>query len=237
MNFSSLKSLTIPEGSVKRITQDGTVLWEKVMGRIPSEYQEVAWIGTDGKSYFISNFTINNLNEFTLYYTCSIPSNGMHMFGSDKDKAIQIDGSPRFLHRHGAFVYNRDEGLGNVLNYNVFIGDDVFHNYIIECKHQERVIMLRDGNRVLKDKFYNAKCFAPFGVFCNNYNSNPTGYLAANGSKLSEFRFVDDTTGNDVFNPIPCYRKSDNAIGMYDIISKTFFTSEGTASFTKGPDV
>lgn len=36
---------------------------------------------------------------------------------------------------------------------------------------------------------------------------------------------------------IPCYRKSDNEIGMYDIIRNQFFTNAGTGTFLKGGDV
>lgn len=33
---------------------------------------------------------------------------------------------------------------------------------------------------------------------------------------------------------VPCYRVSDNVVGMYDIISNTFFTNSGSGSFGKG---
>ena len=33
---------------------------------------------------------------------------------------------------------------------------------------------------------------------------------------------------------IPCYRKSDNVVGLYDIIADEFKTNAGTGSFTKG---
>lgn len=36
---------------------------------------------------------------------------------------------------------------------------------------------------------------------------------------------------------IPCYRKSDGEIGMYDTVSKTFYTNAGTGTFLKGADV
>lgn len=39
-----------------------------------------------------------------------------------------------------------------------------------------------------------------------------------------------------VRNLVPCYRKSDSVIGMYDMITQTFLTSS-TGIFTKGPDV
>lgn len=38
-------------------------------------------------------------------------------------------------------------------------------------------------------------------------------------------------------NLIPCYRKADGEIGMYDTIRKRFFTNAGTTAFGKGADV
>lgn len=35
----------------------------------------------------------------------------------------------------------------------------------------------------------------------------------------------------------PCYRISDSVAGMWDNVSKTFLTNQGTGSFTVGPDV
>lgn len=40
-----------------------------------------------------------------------------------------------------------------------------------------------------------------------------------------------------VLDLVPCYRKSDGEIGMYDLVSNTFFTNAGTGTFTKGADV
>ena len=36
---------------------------------------------------------------------------------------------------------------------------------------------------------------------------------------------------------IPCYRKSDNVVGMYDLVNDQFYTSVGSGQFTAGPDV
>ena len=36
---------------------------------------------------------------------------------------------------------------------------------------------------------------------------------------------------------IPCYRKSDNEIGLYDIVNNVFYTNQGTGVFLKGSNV
>lgn len=36
---------------------------------------------------------------------------------------------------------------------------------------------------------------------------------------------------------IPCYRKADNVVGMYDVVNNTFYSSASSTAFTKGGDV
>ena len=36
---------------------------------------------------------------------------------------------------------------------------------------------------------------------------------------------------------IPCYRKADEEIGLYDLINDKFYSNDGTGQFTKGPNV
>jgi hypothetical protein len=45
------------------------------------------------------------------------------------------------------------------------------------------------------------------------------------------------SSGVLVRNFIPCYRKSDNVIGMYDVINDAFYTNSGTGTFIKGPNI
>ena len=43
--------------------------------------------------------------------------------------------------------------------------------------------------------------------------------------------------GTPIRSFVPCYRKSDNAIGLYDTVEGAFYTNAGTGAFTKGADV
>ena len=40
-----------------------------------------------------------------------------------------------------------------------------------------------------------------------------------------------------ILNLIPCYRLSDNTIGMYDMINDVFYTNSGSGAFIKGKDI
>jgi hypothetical protein len=55
MNFSTMKSLTIPEGSVKRILMGGSTIWEK-----PSVYTEIEYIETAEEQYIDTGFVPDN---------------------------------------------------------------------------------------------------------------------------------------------------------------------------------
>lgn len=56
-------------------------------------------------------------------------------------------------------------------------------------------------------------------------------------SLLKVFAFQLFENGKLSLNFIPCYRKSDGEIGMYDTVSKNFYTNAGTGTFLKGADV
>lgn len=51
-------------------------------------------------------------------------------------------------------------------------------------------------------------------------------------TKIYSCKFYDDDTL--IRNYIPCYRKSDNEIGLYDTVNNVFYTNQGTGVFLKG---
>lgn len=74
--------------------------------------------------------------------------------------------------------------------------------------------------------------------FVINYNLflgtvNPGGTTPSANAKSKYYLYkVYDENGILIQNFIPAKRKSDNVIGMYDIVSRQFFTNAGTGSFT-----
>lgn len=55
--------------------------------------------------------------------------------------------------------------------------------------------------------------------------------------KYFYFKMYDKSTSQYVRDFVPCYRKSDNVIWMYDFINNQFYTNAWTGTFTKWPDV
>lgn len=58
-------------------------------------------------------------------------------------------------------------------------------------------------------------------------SQTPTANLRIYSTRL----YSDETLIRDF---VPCYRKSDNVAGMYDLVTNTFYTNAGTGDFTVG---
>lgn len=61
------------------------------------------------------------------------------------------------------------------------------------------------------------------------WNANGSAQYKNNGSRIYSLEFKEN--GNAAANFVPCIRKSDSKPGMYDTVSKTFYTNAGTGEF------
>ena len=76
----------------------------------------------------------------------------------------------------------------------------------------------------------NFKCMGNLYLFALNNN----GKIAYGNTKIFEFIIWQDN--NIIRHFIPCYRKSDKIIGMYDIANNKFYTNSGDENFLIGKD-
>lgn len=65
--------------------------------------------------------------------------------------------------------------------------------------------------------------------------NNGSGQASGASSRIYYFEIYEN--GTIIRNLIPCYRKSDSVIGMYDLVNGVFYTNSWTWTFTKGSDV
>ena len=71
---------------------------------------------------------------------------------------------------------------------------------------------------------------------CYIFGVNANGSVSSSPSmKLYSFLLYDNEKLIREF--IPCYRKSDSVIGLYDIVNNVFYTNSGTGTFSKGANV
>ena len=55
--------------------------------------------------------------------------------------------------------------------------------------------------------------------------------------KYFYFKLYNKSTSTYVKDMVPCYRKSDSVIWMYDLVNDVFYTNDWSGTFTKWPDV
>ena len=55
MNFSNIRAVAPPEGELQRIVSNNLILWEKHIKHLPSEYQRIEYIETNGGQYLLYN--------------------------------------------------------------------------------------------------------------------------------------------------------------------------------------
>lgn len=186
---------------------------------LPSEYQEVEWIGTQSiNDYIITNIPTNSNGVLRAVIDCR-GSAHQFCFGNANGSTykgfnIYADGGKAFT------VYPSKERICSIAN-------------VIEIS-----VALNNGTATGTangEQFtlsYNAGDSNPYSIFrCNAYLINPT----YGKYKLIELSF--ETDGGTTYNFIPCYRKNDGVIGVFDIENSVFYTNAGTGTFTKGADV
>lgn len=76
-------------------------------------------------------------------------------------------------------------------------------------------------------------CELDFRLFGRNSNIDSLAYL----SLMKLWRSKMYVSGVLVRDFIPCYRNSDNEVGLYDIVNNVFYTNQGTGAFTYGATV
>lgn len=124
-----------------------------------------------------------------------------------------------------------------------FFGNNYPGSYTVTQNQKEHYYAkLYDGEQIVQvdgNTFINTTITATatvnsyVGVFAANLNGSP--YYPVNGMRLYDFSIA--LNGNYVNILVPCYRISDGEIGLYDLVTGTFKTNEGTGSFTKGSDL
>ena len=189
-------------------------------GRLPSGYQEVEYIESNGTQYIDSGIPLGFENGFEVkFYNKSRSASSGYgaIFGCRTPYYELVSFMNNGTLRWGAW--------GGTTPY-------IRQNTLQECSLHNGVFTDCNGNqttlaRVADDCLYNAYVFGN-----NERNSFIHGGL---GCRIYYLKLYYQ---NDLIRDfIPCYHKVSGEIGMYDPVTKTFFTNQGTGSFMKGPEV
>ena len=204
-------------------------------GSLPDIYQAVEYLESSYTQYIDTLYvpTTNNLRIVTRLNVLREGSSNDRFFGSQNGSSCAL--APWFDRFHtggtkplGHIAAGVSYYLGEVnTSYNTIYDIDITANngsvtgnycgYTLNTTYNGSV-----GNNL---SIY---------IFCNHVNNQQTN---RDRCYARFYKFEIYSGGEQRFNGIPCYRKSDNKPGMYDLVTNTFFTNAGTGEFTLGADV
>lgn len=106
------------------------------------------------------------------------------------------------------------------------------HSYTMHITAEGTIVAERDDGARVTRNYTVSYGNVTAGLFGVVNSSNSSNYRCA--AKLYSYKMYFD--GELIRDLVPCYRKSDNVVGLYDMANDYFYTPTGGA-FTKGADV
>ena len=234
MDFSKVKAITIPEGNVIKLEWNGFILWQLILSKLPKEYQELAYLSADKNagSYFDLGFAFDTACkvEMLQYVTSEEKSTTSYPFGAAENSGVlrcmlssPYDGLAVLYGSSGTSYGNSPVGYNTSGTINEFraIMEKGYRELLNLTTGKTSGIQTGQGTYTMTNNLY---------LFAQNYN----GSVRYGGMrKLGYFKYYDKN--NELTHDlIPCYRKIDNKIGMYNVAKKQFFKNIGDGEFTAG---
>lgn len=213
---------------------------------IPVEYQQVEYIETDGHQYIDTGVIASDYPENITYdMRCVITGR------TGSGKADYYWGASDGTNRSG-YVGMAN---GTVVEYCTLwlyagtTGNELAIYTAYFNIDQHLVLTLSAKHATAWSASGNGKAFTSSGktagngtqpnlsiwLFAANGISDANGNRRFKGKCYSFSMTYED--GTPIRNFVPCYRKADGVIGLYDTVGGQFYTNAGTGSFTKGADV
>lgn len=199
---------------------------------LPNDYTRVNYIASTGTQHIDTSVipTSNNL-VYDWEGRDDDSSSSTTLFGSE--------------YAVGGVYSNRDFGgvmHGSSVRRNVYIGkttglnigysstDGLFHKWSLNINSDHTIYLIKDGAKLTEYTWTGElNRYNSIALFCN-HTTNSFSQKASVAYKY--FRMKNE--GGWLFWGIPAKRKSDSVLGMYDLITKQFFTNAGTGTFVEG---
>ena len=184
--------------------------------RLPSAYQEVEYIQSTGTQYIALNTPITSNYNIEIDYETTGTIN--FLLGTSKQGALHFCLGGDFIIRSTGW---------NTYGYTTTGNREVI-------KNSGKYWYLNDSLATTTSDI--SSITIEYGLTLFVYNVNG----AINSGTFSSYKLFNfkEYYGNELkADYIPCYRKSDNEIGMYDLVTNTFYTNQGSGTFLKGANV
>ena len=236
MLFSNVKEIVIPEGKVVKITDSSAnILWQVQTNVNPlDDYQEVQYIqaASGVEAYLDLGFTFDKaaLIDFGTYYASSQTTG--YLFGAAENSGkLRCMCTLAVSNKATAAFYG---STGSAYIESTYSHTTGLNEFEFSLKKGEIRTIRKDlgtvGTKTTQGEY---TMTSNLFLLAQNYNGKARfGGLR----RVYYFRYY-DKDNTLICDLMPCYRKSDGVIGMYDKARNRFLTNVGSGSFTKGSDV
>ena len=188
---------------------------------VPSAYQEVEYIASSGTQYIDLGFKANN-------------DIGIYLRGSTTNTADQIfigHASKFQLGSNGGSEYYGWNGVNTAGGSRIPIGSgNVFTNELNYLNSRKSYFNGTLNNNLVLSYATISESTYNVTLFCRRESNGTLNYY----SKLNLYELKISKGKELKYHFIPCYRKSDSVIGLWEAIEGKFYTNAGTGTFTKG---
>jgi len=208
---------------------------------LPYTYQQVEYILNSGRTQVITPEFPNSEGKYASPYEIPIDSNNtleIEFEFNAKPGQTYIFGTytipSNALKNTGGLEYSLRISSNNPYLFYLNFGNSMFHQTTIEpvANTRYKIIFNQSGGKF----FINGTPITTTTVtFTGSSNKCICVFDEQQEFKLYHLKI---TRNNAVIRDMyPCYRTSDNVIGMYDLVKNRFHTNAGTGTFYKGPNV
>lgn len=200
----------------------------RLKSKLPDIYKEIVWLRSTGTQHIDTGYTPNNNTRVVCRISWQQFNNsywgGFGAGASSTSRTYECYVFSNWVNwnyynaSYGADGSKGYPGTTNTL-YKVDTNKNVFNIYL--QANLQKTISANTGEFTAPYTMY---------LFGSHRASSGHGYVTFYGHV-----YIYDN-GILVREFVPCYRISDSVAGMYDLITKTFYTNGGSGSFTKGRD-
>ena len=191
---------------------------------LPPEYQQVEYIESTGTQYINTGY--NPTKTLKIETDISIGNSNKTIFGAYNNNSERLQ-----LYVQNSTYYPVVRIFGSTSQVSISSGFTLNskHNIVLDLVNLELSLDGRTG-KVTDEGCTNINY--PIYVLAGNSSGTANTLISA---KLYSFRMWDDNVLVRDF--VPCYRKSDNVAGLYDVVNNKFYTNSGTGNFDVGADI
>lgn len=211
-------SMAVLGKPVHSIIANGAVLWPKIV--LPGDYQEVSFVENTGGQYLELPFGFAPTDKIILIAEYVTMTDDRFLVAP---KIWNDTGSNRFALAGGGIVQYGYGASGTGATHLTLRATQGIHTFGYD-NYKFSYDNYSDGGDVSSIAFVGTT--ANLRLFFG-YDSPTVGRI---------YRYI-HRKGGTTYCLVPCYRKSDGVIGMYDITTQSFYTNQGSGTFAKGQDI